>query len=61
MTHMLRAYEGQQGDLGQSHAMQSVPKPTGINSTNVNSPPNAPHDATTATGRVTDSTSVSWS
>ena len=49
MTDMLRAPEGQQGDLGQSQAMQSVPKPNRINSTNVNCAQNPSHDATRAT------------
>ena len=52
MTDMLRAAEGQQGGLGQSQAMQSVPKPNRINSTNVNGSQNPSHDASTATSRV---------
>ena len=42
----------QQRDLGKSQAMQSVPKPTRINSTNINRPKNPSHDATRATRRV---------
>ena len=52
MTDMLRAPEEQQGDLGQSQAMQSVPKPNRINSTNVNGSQNSSHDAMRATSRV---------
>ena len=52
MTDMLRAPEGQQGDLGQSQAMQSVPKPHRINSTNINRPQDPSHDTTRATRRV---------
>ena len=52
MTDMLRAPEGQQGDLGQSPAMQSVPKPNRINSTNVNRPQSPSDDATRATCRL---------